>query len=241
MADVFEFMGAAPAPGISAACFSGERERFGPADYKIWFTSEVSGESIGRGWSVPAAMIPPPVLAQVNELAGQLGYLPVDETWGTSAPPAELRVADAGADRAQTCGLGPASGEGPAFSQLLGERLRAGVTRMTLDSGGQLERFGAESFVAVWATADRRQLAEHWLVDLKARAVTFASQQAQQDSAWDIVGSEDAWEQVISGKLNLSVALRSCKLRYCDADESGPVASQDRIALLARLLALTSW
>src|SRR5215470_6456055 len=33
---IFEFLGAAPAPGISAACFSPERERFGPADYKIW-------------------------------------------------------------------------------------------------------------------------------------------------------------------------------------------------------------
>jgi hypothetical protein len=78
-------------------------------------------------------------------------------------------------------------------------------------------------------------------VDLKAQSLTFASPQAQQDSAWDIVGTDDAWEQVISGKLNLSVALRACQLRYCDGDESGPVASEARIALLARLMALTSW
>jgi Sulfotransferase family len=32
-AAIFAFLGVAPAPGISANCFSAERERFGPADY----------------------------------------------------------------------------------------------------------------------------------------------------------------------------------------------------------------
>jgi hypothetical protein len=105
---------------------------------------------------------------------------------------------------------------------------------------GQFGPFGAERFVAVWIPPDRRLPAEHWLVDLGAQTVTFASPQAQQDSAWDVVGSADAWEQVISGKLNLSVALRACQLRYCDGDEPGPTASETRIALLARLVALTS-
>jgi hypothetical protein len=295
MAEVFGFVGAAPAPGISAACFSSERERFGPADYKIWCTSKISGESIGRGWSVPAAMIASPVLAQVNELAAKLGYLPVDGGWGTCAPPADLRIAAAGSGEEKTGEPGPAASEakvtgsaaaaagaaadghpgreqpghnaavgpletfgapggvglaadggsapgtGPALSRLLGERLRAGVTRIAQDPGGLPADVGAESFVAVWVPVDRHEPAEHWLVDLKARSVTSASGQAQQDSAWDIVGSSDGWERVISGKLNLSVALRACQLRYCDGDESGPVASEGRIALLAHLLALTSW
>ena len=42
------------APGISKACFSAERERFGPADYKIWYTSQlmpVSASSASSwGW-----------------------------------------------------------------------------------------------------------------------------------------------------------------------------------------------
>ena len=53
--------------------------------------------------------------------------------------------------------------------------------------------------------------------------MTFVSPAAQQDSDWDIIGSADAWEEVIAGKLNLSAALRACQLRYCDSAESdGP-------------------
>lgn len=39
---------------------------------------------------------------------------------------------------------------------------------------------------------------------------------SQDLSDWDMVGSVDAWEQVIDRRLNLGVALRSCALRYCD-------------------------
>src|SRR5215831_19033681 len=92
MAELFAFLGVSPAPGISHVCFSGERERFGPADYKIWFTSGFSSESVGRGWSVPSGMIAPELLGMINELAGKLGYLAVDGEWGTTGPPADLRV-----------------------------------------------------------------------------------------------------------------------------------------------------
>jgi hypothetical protein len=91
-AKMFDFLGVSPAPGISTRCFSVERERFGPADYKIWYTSQVSSESVGRGWSVPAEMIAPQLLAVVNELAARLGYLAVDGGWGTTEPPVDLRV-----------------------------------------------------------------------------------------------------------------------------------------------------
>ena len=56
-AGIFRFLGAEQAVGISAACFSADREEFGPGDHKIWYTSEVSPDSIGRGWSIPTALI----------------------------------------------------------------------------------------------------------------------------------------------------------------------------------------
>ena len=84
---VFEFLGVPPAPGITRACFSRDRERFGPADHKIWATSQISGDSVGRGESVPAGLILPPVTAAINELAGELGYLPIDPDWGPRAGP----------------------------------------------------------------------------------------------------------------------------------------------------------
>jgi Sulfotransferase family len=262
-AGIFGFVDAAQAPGISDACFSADRERFGPADYKIWYTSKVSAESIGRGWSVPAGMIPPQVLTSMNELAAKLGYLQVDGGWGTSAPPRDLRFATEASEvddepsmpaapvagSTTTHGVAtaplehPAAGKqgpanGPALSPSLGQRLRDGMQRFWPRMAPLSGPHGAESFVTVWIPDDSDLPAEHWLVNLNDRSVNFASPAAQENSDWDVVGSGDAWEQVISGRTNLSVALRACRLRYCDGDEAGPLASDARIGILAVLLGL---
>ena len=257
-AQVFEFLDAAPAPGISEACFSAERERFGPADYKIWFTTKISSESVGRGWSTPPAMIAPPILAAMNDLAGKLGYLPVDDEWGTKEPPRDLRVpvvsepepkastaasadeplASHVADRS-TAGHLPAAQ--PTESELLGERLRAGVLDAAEQRSSRWERHASETFVAVWIPTDPHQPAEHWLVNLSEGTVSFAGPSAQEHSDWDIVGAAEAWQQVMSGRLNFNVALRACQLRYCDGDESSPLASAARISILAALLGITGW
>jgi protein-tyrosine sulfotransferase len=91
-AGIFDFLGVPPAPGVSANCFGPDRERFGPADYKIWHTSEITDNSVGRGWTIPAGLMGPDMNAAVNDLAGKLHYLPVDDSWGTKEPPADLRV-----------------------------------------------------------------------------------------------------------------------------------------------------
>jgi Sulfotransferase family len=264
---IFSFLEAAPAPGISESCFSSERERFGPADYKIWCTSKISSDSVGRGWSIPTGLIPPPVLGAINELTGKLGYLPVDAGWGTSAPPTDLRVPviasddadvelqapeqDAGTARVKPPAQDSATAEGvaaadggqlePVSSQLLGSRLRTGLEDVRPDVTGRWKQWGGEKFVAIWVPEDPREPAEHWLVRLNERTVSFVNRAAQEDSDWDIIGSAGAWEQVISGKLNLSVALRACQLRYCDGDESGPLAADTRIRVLADLMTLTNW
>ncbi len=240
-AGIFRFLGVAAAPGITAECFSAERERFGPADHKIWYTSKVSGDSVGRGWSVPTTMIAPPVLAGINELAAKLGYLAVDGDWGTMAPPSDLRVAPAIAHAAKAgvpaaAGPGMTKGRaarpvaalpGPVRSRLLGSRLQSGLAAAPR-SATQWEPHATEELVAIWIPDDPGEAAEHWLVDLKERTAVFASGAAQENSAWDIIGSAQAWEQVITGRLNLSVALRSCRLRAipnadasCRCNESG--------------------
>jgi Sulfotransferase family len=239
-AGIFDFLDAAPAPGTSSACFSDERERFGPADHKIWYTAEISAGSIGRGWAVPAGMIAPPTLASLNELAAKLDYLPVDDAWGTTAPPADFRVSRAAQPEPDPGDVHTAP-QGPMYSQLLGDRLMAGLKQGRPQKSARWEKHEKDTFVAVWIPSEQRQPAEHWLVDLGERTVTFVGPSAQESSAWDVVGAGDAWEQVTAGRLNVSVALRSCRLRYCDGDESRPLASEARIAMLANLLAITSW
>jgi hypothetical protein len=73
----------------------------------------------------------------------------------------------------------------------------------------RLKSLGGETMVAVCIAADPRQPSEHWLVDFGRRAVRFASRDAQETSDWDIIGSVEAWEDVLAGKQNLSVAFRS--------------------------------
>jgi hypothetical protein len=308
---LFDFLGVAAAPGISERCFSAERERFGPGDHKIWYTSKISGDSVGRGWSVPTGMIAPQLLAVINELLGKLGYVAVDEDWGTTEPPADLRVpvigprmgadaeatparglhaaacgddaalagqdAEANASAGQLAGGYPvranaekttaeargagsdteqagtptaviksrpvvAVNGGPVRSARLGARLQAGLG--TAARGGAMERWGAhrsEAFVAIAVTKDAQYPAEYWLVDLGQATVTRVTRDVQENSDWDMIGTVGAWEQVIDGEVNLSVALRSCVLRYCDNGETPPLTADTRIAITAQLLGLANW
>jgi hypothetical protein len=308
---LFDFLGVAAAPGISERCFSAERERFGPGDHKIWYTSKISDDSVGRGWSVPTGMIAPQLLAVINELLGKLGYVAIDEDWGTTEPPADLRIpvigprmgvdaeaeparglhSAAGGDDAALAGQGaetnagagqPAAGYpvrpnadkttaeargvgsdaekagtpvavtknrpvvavngGPVRSARLGARLQAGLG--TAARGGGMERWGAhrnERFVAIAVTKDAQCPAEYWLVDLGQATVTRVAREVQENSDWDMIGTVGAWEQVIDGEVNLSVALRSCALRYCDNGETHPLTADTRIAITAQLLGLANW
>ena len=242
-AGVFEFLGVAAAPGVSQRCFSAERERFGPADHKIWYTSEVSAGSVGRGWSVPAGLIAPQLLTVMNELAGKLGYLAVDEAWGTSEPPADLRVAVPAAPRETGGGaVDGAAVNGAPRTRRLGEQLRAGLAAARdRQSARRWGAHGSETFVVVAVTQDAARRAEYWRVDLGSATVTPTTRHAQEESDWDIIGSAAAWDQVLDRAVNLSVALRSCDLRYCDNNETTPLAADTRMAVIGELLGLTAW
>lgn len=256
-ARIFSFLEVSPAPGVSKECFSSERERFGPGDYKIWRTSEITPDSTGRGWSVPAALIAPPVQEAVNELAGKLGYLPVDAAWGTSAPPADLRtvatVEGDGADNSVRAHAKSASAvPGKAFvgdTKLqertrvgsLGNKLRTGLAAATAKTAARWGPHGAESFVAIAVQGRDATSTEYWLVDLKERTVVQASQESQEKSDWDIVGTADAWNRVVNRELNLNVALRSCQIRYCDETDAGSLAAETRLDILASLLGVGVW
>jgi hypothetical protein len=90
--EMFGFLGVPPAPGIAARCFAPERERDGPGDFKIWNTSRISGDSVGRGWSISADQIEPAVRGAVNALADELGYIRVDGSWSVADAPRDPRV-----------------------------------------------------------------------------------------------------------------------------------------------------
>jgi protein-tyrosine sulfotransferase len=93
-AGLLDFLGAAPAPGITTACFSTPHEGDGPGDEKIWFTTEVSGDTMGRGVNVPAGALPPQQCEQINESLRKLGYREIGENWNDAAGPVDPRLPD---------------------------------------------------------------------------------------------------------------------------------------------------
>jgi hypothetical protein len=237
MEDVYSFIGVGPAPGVAQACFSEEREQFGPADHKIWATSAISGDSVGRGESIPAGLIPPPVTESINKLAARLGYLPVNAGWGTPGRPADPRVPET--IRRMVASSSPADGEAVPGSGVLLEFLRSRLAGADERFASRWESHAREKFLFVSrATTGGDEAA--WLVDLATRTVTVDDGQAD-DVSWSVLGSPETWQAVVGGHLNLHMALRRCEVRYCPASEEGPLLSHARIAMLADLLGLSSW
>jgi protein-tyrosine sulfotransferase len=286
--ELYEFLGVAKVPDIGRKIFASERERFGPADYKIWHTSRVSTDSIGRGWTVPAGMIAPPLRTMISECCGRLGYLPVDHHWGTADQPADFRVpvqpaagADPGESQAPVAESGgtplivaASEPEAAEIAPLLIERLRIGIKRTGPEFAARWEPCGRDSVLVVATPVTGHGPAAHWRVDVAAGTVTIdepdpprpageaqdanadtaaenadtaeagreaAEEQAAEGNAWDIIASAETWQQVLTEKVNLSVALRRHMIRYCDQGDTGPVTADTRVAMLADLLGLTSW
>jgi hypothetical protein len=68
---LFDFLGVARVPGITAACFAQAHDPRGAGDHKIWFTSQVSRESLGRGSRVPPQLLPPELRALARHTAAR--------------------------------------------------------------------------------------------------------------------------------------------------------------------------
>jgi len=238
MEGVYAFLGVGPAPGVAQACFSGERERFGPGDHKIWATSSVSGDSVGRGESVPAGLISPQVTAAINELAGKLGYLLVDEQWGSPGRLADPR------DPATVNGSSPSPGLLPGAAPVPGSGALEQWLRSRVDSAGEQvarrwESCAAGRFVVVSRAVTGGGEAQ-WVVDMTSG--TVAPDDGQNDGvSWSLVASPETWQAVRAGRVNLATAMRRSDLRYCGAGEDSPVLVETRVAMFTDLLGLSSW
>lgn len=239
---MFAFLGVPPAPGIASRCFTPERERGGGADYKIWHTSQITTDSVGRGWSIPVNMIDSAMAARVNELADRLGYIRIDETWGVADTPPDFRVIPPGEAAGPSAPGAHLTQQMPRAFIMLGELLQAGLFRVSDRFIGQWGRFAEEAFLVV-ATSPDNSCSARWRVDLAARTVALASgpsdDNGQPRVTWQIVGRSDVWERVIRGTTNLNVALRRRELRYSSRGEAA--AGGTRMSMFADLLGVTSW
>ena len=236
--ELYAFIGVEHVPGIAETIFSVERERFGPSDFKIWATSRINADSIGSGESIPAGLIPPTVTTSINDLTQKLGYRPIDEDWGTPGrlvDPRRPETVSADAELARATVGGPGTD-----TDLLAQRLYDGIECADEHFTSRWDPFAADKFQVVARSNDAGGSEEHWLVDLDAKVITHDSDD-EDDAQWSIVGSPETWQAVLSGRINLHVALRRFDLRYCSAGPIGPFDTEKRIAMLAELTGLSSW
>lgn len=248
---LFEFVGVAPVPGITDRCFTGERQRYGPGDYKIWNTAKVSATSVGRGWQVPARLIPAELLAVVNDLGEQLGYVQLDETWGVGNPPADLRVpvdasdpapapavpatavpptavpATATASRSGLAAQGEpfaaalAGGSAGQAGSVLTSRVQAGLLSLGEDFTRAWKPYSAESVILFATGPEPGGSTAWWRLDLGTGTAAAGTGDHAVDTDWSVTGSAGAWQRVLSDDLNLSVAFRGGELRYADKGDHG--------------------
>ena len=237
---LFEFAGVAPVPGITRWCFTAERQRFGPGDYKIWNTAGISPGSVGRGWRVPARLIPAEVMAVVNDVAEQLGYVQVDETWGVGSPPADVRVpVDASAPAAGSAAAVDAAAPGT----VLADRVQVGLLSLGAEFTRSWKSCSAESVLLFMTAPEPGGPGAWWRVDLAAGTATAGTGDHAVDTDWSVTGSVDAWQRALNGDLNLGVAFRGGELRYADKGDhgAGSAGADNRVAMLAELLGITKW
>jgi len=237
---IFRFLGEPPMPGISEACFSTERERLGPADYKIWHTSRIRADSVGRGWSIPAGLVGPDMTATINDLIGKLGYVQLTKEWGTAALAPDLRQPGTGP---ATAGAPSPPGSSKTWSRSwpVARRLEAGVAGINERFVRQWGAHSAETFLVTVVSPDAGRHSR-WRVDLAARTVCAVDGHAGEAPAdWEIIGPAELWEQTMSGATNLSVAFRRRQVRYSDTGNRGPAVPAQRIGMLADLLGITTW
>jgi hypothetical protein len=248
-AGIFDFLGVEKFPGVGDEIFSREHERFGPADHKIWYTSAISQRSVGRSDALPVKLIPPHILESINGLLDKLGYVQVDESWGTADMPASLLASAGDEHDEQSADEGLAHGAALPETEALAARLTEGLGRLDPD---QWKARMAETFTVV-IRQPNGALRVWWHVDLRTRAFVHDVEQTVTgtdrpdadglddegaEADWSIVGTAEAWSRVLHGDLNISVALRRNELRYCDYGEGDFFISDARISLLAGMLGM---
>ena len=175
--------------------FSSDHDPLAPADYKIWHTSAVHAESVGRGSRLPTDRLGVPVRETMNQLLVSLGYEMVDERWGSGSDSrlqpwfpsaAEVRVLDGHRVLARAM-FGDA---GPAATGDTGERSVVVVERAALDAlcrgsenfGSALRRRGVRRYGAVPSTYDN----EKAFLDAVAAYLTTAG--------WDLLARAEVLE-----------------------------------------------
>jgi Sulfotransferase family len=227
---IFTFLGEMPVPGISRSCLAPGREEFGPGDHKIWGTTSITPDSVGRGSRIPVGLISPLVLTMVNGLLGQLDYPQIDQGApgrplldGQGGPGTTSSIAPAGQEHP------PAHGDDAAaldeLEKLLASRLSDRLVHAELPGSGTEAAWSPFLITAIVPSADAGlPLARWWRVDPGTASLARGGAHAPdiEPGQWTVTGEAHAWRSVLTGELNIATAIRHGHLRYSGLSGSPP-------------------
>jgi len=242
-ASLLAFLGATPMPGITAACFGTPHEGDGPGDEKIWFTTRVSTETIGRGVKVPAAALPSPLREQINEALGQLGYRAIDENWNNVPGPLDPRLPGS-AKVADTAGgqliAGRSRAEAPTVVvRALRERIDL---RATAEPDRPVMRWPALAAQTITlVVTDGGQYEElSWTFPPLPGSAARANGESQANGAGTVatmIAGQDTWQALLDGRANMITEIRNGRMRCVNRRDAYRVRS-DEVHAVAWLLGL---
>jgi protein-tyrosine sulfotransferase len=230
------FLGARPAPGITRDCFRAPHESNGPGDDKVWFTEEVTSDSIGRGIKVPSGALHEHLRDSINETLAKLAYRTVDDKWNKAIGPVDPR-ADAGQRPAGVPGNRAGQAIGAVMSliddriaQRPGDELREIGNRWPVLSGRTLA-------IVVTEAGERAEL--RWRFEADGDGAGHGGQfTGESEPVATLIASPSTWRSLLGGETNLIAEMTTNRLRCLNSRDAHRLRT-DEVHAVAALLGLT--
>jgi len=211
--EALSFLGMKADPEIIANCFDTPHDTHGPGDEKIWFTSSIMTNSIGRGVKVPAGLLSEPTRNAVNELLETLDYRRIDSDWNRTSGPFDPRQTRTVWEEIQ-----PPGPDGPAPVNIAIRRAAASLHDVLeahhRDDGMVAARWpnlaGERLTLLVEEGTDRAEC--HWIFPA-ARSAAGAD-----GSLLTVSAAPATWLAILDRRANLMTELRSGSLRCSHRD-----------------------
>jgi hypothetical protein len=236
MNSVFSFLGLPPEPGISGRCFSSEHERNGPSDFKIWWTSEIKSNSVGRGEGIPAGLIPMQAVEAMNALLDQLEYLRIDESRVTPGMSPDPRLPETAPPSERQANLPEKDCIAEPQSRLLDSRITAAIAEVDDIFRRQWESCSQERLALV--TRSPASGSECWWVIDLAHGTVRVGLDSLDELDWCLVGPAATWEAVLGSGADLSVAMRHGDLRYSAPSTADSQLIEHRMKMISHFLGI---
>jgi protein-tyrosine sulfotransferase len=253
---LFTFLGLDPVPGITAACLQDDHDARGPADHKIWFTSQVSTASLGQGMKVPVRRLPPALVDKLNQTLDQLGYRQIDDQWAATPGPADPRADTTPPD------TGPAADD--AVVEAVAAQITARLACLPEDRLAGLTRrwpvTAASTLIIAVHPDSGTGPARDWTITREGPALTITPGQPQTETpgqpqapgpaetqtagqaAITVLAPAATWQALLDGQANLAAATRAGRVRLLGLPAHANPSADLHAAMhqTAQLLGLTA-